>query len=165
MPGDLQWRCSCGQLEHSWCFTKSYAATNWTSCWPRPTAGSCRCGLDGAAQSASIYPSVLRPVATRRLIIGSAPDKFLGEGECSCAFSQWVSACSCYRDGHWRAGGATLAAFRFVDSPYGQVDLVALRSHLTSRSPAVRARGAEEVLAPRVRLFAGKYEAPVSPRR
>jgi hypothetical protein len=109
----------------------------------------------------SYCPSILQPVATRRLIIGSAPGKFLEEGECSCAFGQWVSACSCYRDGHWRAGGATYAAFRFVDSPRGTVDLVALSSHLTSRSPAVRAQGAEEVLAPLVRLLADHYDAPV----
>ena len=109
----------------------------------------------------SYDPSILQPVATRRLIIGSAPGKFLGEGECSCAFGQWVSACSCFRDGHWRAGGATYAAFRFSDSTRGTVDLVALSSHLTCRSPAVRARGAEEVLAPLVKLLANHYEAPV----
>ena len=78
------------------------------------------------------------------------------------ADGQWVTACSCYRDDEWRAGGATFTAFRFVDSPPGHVDFVAVSLHLTHREPAVRARGAAEMLRPLVRLLKRRFDgAPV----
>ena len=135
----------------------------------------------------SYNPDVLQPLFADRFVLGSAPNSFLPEGACRCKFGQWsYSACHCWPDdGEWRAGGATYAAFRFVDSPPARVDIVcvsvgapvgceatpwagvALRLlvcgqvHLTDRKPDLRTRGAQEVLAPLLRLLRERFKAPV----
>jgi endonuclease/exonuclease/phosphatase family metal-dependent hydrolase len=123
-------------------------------CRLRPVCASWCCPI-------SYDPSVLQPVYATRLMISSAPFTFLAPGACTCRFGQWVSACRCYDDDEWRAGGATFAAFRFVTSPAGHVDLVAVSVHLTNRDPAVRSQGAEEMLKPLVTSLAERYGAPV----
>jgi hypothetical protein len=102
----------------------------------------------------------LTPVYAARFMISDAPTTFVQQ-PCGCGFGQWVSACRCYTDGAWRAGGGTFTAFRFIDSPAGAVDVVAVSVHLTTRDPEIRAKGAEEVLVPLIRLLRAKWNAPV----
>ena len=123
------------------------------------------CGLTAVNEEwccpISYDQSVVVPVYADRLMISSEPGLFLKPGECNCLYGQWVTACSCYRDNEWRAGGATFAAFRFVNSQPLHVDFVCVSLHLTHREPAVRARGAAEMLRPLVKLLRERFDAPV----
>ena len=165
-PGDEQWRARvvtmAQQLREVDAAVVLHQEVNGAKL--EELVGAADCGLQTVDSSwncpISYQSNLLQPVFADRLIVGSAPSKFLGPGVCKCHFGQWsYSACRCWpSEDETRAGGASFAAFRFVDSPTGRVDLVAVSVHLTDRNPEVRTWGAREVLVPLVRLLRERFD-------